>query len=156
MRGFLLFVHILGFTAWLGGGLSMMITGIRAKGWPPAERLVAYRVCGIVARTFVGPGAALVLGTGFGLIGPFMSNPETMTGRLNAMMGFGILGALIALGVMLPTASRLGGLRLTPTGELPAEFPVLRKRLAIWATAAGVLGLAALVSATMLAAAVLA
>jgi hypothetical protein len=145
----MLFVHLLGFTAWLGAGLSMMITGIRAKKWPAAERLVAYRVCGVLARTFVGPGAALVLGSGFGLIGPYMSNPETMTGRLSAMMSLGTLGAMLALGVMLPTASRLGSLRLTANGELPAEFPVLRKRLAIWATAAGVLGLGALVSATM-------
>jgi len=34
MRGFWLFVHVLGFTAWLGGGLAVMLSGITAKSFP--------------------------------------------------------------------------------------------------------------------------
>ena len=39
MRGVWLFLHYMGFAAWLGGGLAMMLAGITAKHFPPEERL---------------------------------------------------------------------------------------------------------------------
>jgi len=31
VRGFWLFLHVMGFVAWLGGGLAIMLSGITAK-----------------------------------------------------------------------------------------------------------------------------
>jgi hypothetical protein len=66
------------------------------------------------------------------------------------MMTSGILGALIAIGVTVPTAARLGRLQLDPRGELPESFAGLRKRLVIASSVAGSLGLVALVAGTVL------
>ena len=60
MRGFWLFAHVLGFVAWLGGGLAVMLSGITAKHFHPAHRLAVYRIMAMVTRSLVGPGAVLV------------------------------------------------------------------------------------------------
>src|SRR6266568_174058 len=116
MRGLWLFLHYMGFAAWLGGGLAMMLAGITAKHFPPEERLAVYRATGVVARNLVGPGALLVL----------------------------------AIGVVTPTAARMGRLELDPRGELPESFARLRKRQVIFATAAGVFALLALLAGTVM------
>ena len=149
MRATLLFLHLLGVSAWLGGGLALMLGGITAKGFGPTERLAVYRILAVVGRNLVGTGAVLVVVTGLGLIGPYMSS-GVMPGSLSAMMGFGLVGALIAIFVVTPTAARLGRLQVDPRGELPEAFADLRKRQAIFATIAGVCALAALVSGAML------
>ena len=61
MRGFWLFLHIMGFVAWLGGGLAVMLSGITAKYFPPDQRLAVYRVMSVVSRNLIGPGAVLVV-----------------------------------------------------------------------------------------------
>ena len=71
MRGVWLFLHYMGFAAWVGGGLAMMLAGITAKHFPPEERLAVYRATSVVARNLVGPGALLVLVSGFVLSLPF-------------------------------------------------------------------------------------
>ena len=43
MRGLWLFLHIMGFAAWMGGGLAMMLAGITAKNFSPEERHDARR-----------------------------------------------------------------------------------------------------------------
>lgn len=149
MRGVWLFVHYMGFAAWLGGGLAMMLGGITAKQFPPAERLAVYRAIGAAGRSLVGPGALLVLVSGFVLSLPFFKT-AVVPGWLVAMQGLGLVGALIAIGVVTPTAARLGRLELDPRGELPESFAGLRKKQAIFATAAGVCALLALLAGTVL------
>ena len=149
MRGVWLFVHYMGFAAWLGGGLAMMLGGITAKQFPPAERLAVYRAIGAAGRSLVGPGALLVLVSGFVLSLPFFKT-AIVPGWLVAMQGLGLVGALIAIGVVTPTAARLGRLELDPRGELPESFAGLRKKQAIFATAAGVCALLALLAGTVL------
>jgi hypothetical protein len=124
-----------------------MIVGIRAKAWPPADRLTAYRATGVIARVLVAPGAVLVLLSGIALSMPYMQS-GAVPGWLMAMQGTGLLGALIVIFVVTPTAARLSRLELL-NGGLPASFAELRKRLVIFATAAGILGLAAMVSGTL-------
>jgi len=34
-EGFLILVHVLGFTLWLGGGIATMVAGVTAKGFAP-------------------------------------------------------------------------------------------------------------------------
>lgn len=143
-----LFLHYMGFVAWLGGGLAMMLAGITAKHFPPAERLAVYRATGAVARALIGPGALLVLLSGFVLSLPYFKT-ATVPGWLVAMQGLGLVGAIVAIGVVTPTAARMGRLELDPRGELPESFAGLRKRQVIFATLAGTLALLALLAGTV-------
>ena len=148
MTGLLLFLHVLGVIAWLGGGLGTMLTGITAKPFETVERLAVYRTMSAVSRNLIGPGAVLVVVTGFGLSAPYMKS-GAMPGWLMAMQGFGLLGALVAIFIVTPTAARLGRLMADPRGELPEAFHTLRKRLSMFATLAGVMALLALAAATI-------
>jgi len=151
MRGFWLLVHVLGFTLWLGGGIATMVAGVSAKSFAPAERLKAYRLIGAIQRLLVGPGAAGVVISGVMLVlsfGPYMRSGD-MPVWLNVMMGAGILGAIAAMTISVPTAARLARLEVDARGELPEAFQGLRKRQIMAATISGSLGLIALFAATL-------
>ena len=148
MHGFWLLVHVLGFTLWLGGGIATMVAGVTAKGFAPAERLKVYKTIGAVQRLIVGPGALGVVLSGIMLSMTFMRSGP-MPGWLNAMMGAGLLGAIAAVALSVPTAARLARLNVDANGQLPAAFHGLRKRQVIVATVAGSLGLVALFAGTI-------
>lgn len=149
MRGVWLFLHFMGIVAWLGGGIATMLGGITAKSFSPVERLAAYRLLGRVHGSLVGPGAALVLLSGIMLTSAYMRQ-GVMPGWLNLMMATGIVGALIAIAIQVPTAARMARLQLDPRGELPESFASLRKRLAMAGMTAGIFALIALVAGTVL------
>ncbi len=102
----------------------------------------------MVSRNLIGPGAVLVVVSGLVLSVPYFQS-ATVPGWLMAMQALGLLGAIVAIGVVMPTAARLGRLELDPRGELPESFAGLRKRQAIFATVAGVFALLALISGTI-------
>lgn len=143
MRGFWLFVHNLGYALWLGAGIAMMVSGVTAKRFAPAERLAVYRVGGAVWRALIGPGAMATLLSGLILAMQWMKSGAA-PGWMNAMMGIGLVGGLVAVTMAMPAATRLGRLELDPRGELPESFAGLRKRLVWTATIAGGMGLLAL------------
>jgi hypothetical protein len=152
MRGFWLLVHFLGFVLWIGGGMATMVAGVAAKRMAVAERLRVYRATSAVQRLLVGPGAAGVVISGVMLLlgGPYMHEQSgVMPAWLSVMMGAGILGALVAIIVSVPTANRLGRLDPDARGEMPEAFAALRKRQAIFATIAGMLALVALFAGTV-------
>lgn len=148
MRGVWMLVHFLGFTLWLGGGIATMVAGVTAKGFAPAERLKAYKLIGAVQRLVVGPGALGVVLSGIMLSSAYMRS-GAMPGWLNVMMGAGLLGALTAIAISVPTAARLARLQVDASGELPPAFHALRKKQAIVATIAGCLGLVAMFAGTL-------
>lgn len=148
MRGFWLFIHIMGFVAWLGGGLAVMLSGITAKHYSPAHRLAVYRIMAMITRSLVGPGAVLVVVSGIILSVPYFKS-ATVPSWLMAMQTFGFLGAVVAISLVVPVAARLGRLDVDPRGDLPESFPGLRRRQAIFATLAGVLALLALLAGTL-------
>lgn len=148
MRGFWLFLHVMGFVAWLGAGLAVMLSGITAKHFPPDQRLAVYRVMSVVSRNLIGPGAVLVVVSGFVLSVPYFRG-STVPGWLMAMQGLGLLGAIVAIAIVTPTAARLGRLDLDPRGELPESFAGLRRRQAIFATIAGIFALLSVLSGTV-------
>jgi len=148
MKGVWLFLHVMGFVAWLGGGLAVMLSGITAKYFPPDQRLAVYRVMSVVSRNLIGPGAVLVVVSAFVLSVPYFKSATVPT-WLMAMQGLGLLGAIVAIWVVMPTAARLSRLELDPRGELPESFSGLRRRQAVFATVAGVLALMALISGTL-------
>jgi hypothetical protein len=149
MRGVWLFLHYMGFAAWLGGGLAMMLAGITAKQFAAGDRLAVYRATSAVARSLIGPGALLVLLSGFVLSLPFFKSAD-VPGWLLAMQALGLIGALIAIAIVTPTAARLGRLEVGPRGDLPESFAGLRKRQAVFATLAGVFALLALLAGTVM------
>ncbi len=149
MRGFWLFVHFSGFMLWLGGGIAMMVAGVAAKRLAAAERLAVYRVVGSVFRIPVLWGTVGVFVSGVALLIPYMRS-GAMAGWLSLMTGAGLLGGIVVLTVVVPTAARLGRLELDPRGELPEGFQALRKRQVLGASIAGGLGILALVAGTIL------
>ena len=147
MRGLWLLVHVLGFTLWLGGGIATMVAGVTAKRLGTAERLSAYKLIGAIQRILVGPGAIAVVLSGVFLAQPYMRSGAVPVG-LGVMMVAGILGALGAVAISVPTAAKLA--RLEPQGgQLPEAFSGLRKRQILAATIAGTFGLIALFAATL-------
>lgn len=147
MRGLWLLVHVLGFTLWLGGGIATMVAGVTAKRLGTAERLSAYKLIGAIQRILVGPGAIAVVLSGLVLAQPYM-RAGAVPGWLGLMMTAGILGAIGAVAISVPTAAKLA--RLEPqAGQLPEAFARLRKRQILAATIAGSLGLIALFAATL-------
>jgi hypothetical protein len=138
----------MGFVAWLGGGLAVMLSGITAKYFAPDQRLAVYRVMSVVSRNLIGPGAVLVVLSGIILSVPYFKN-AMVPSWLMAMQGLGLLGAIVAIAIVTPTAARMGRLELDPRGELPESFAGLRRRQAIFATIAGIFALLALLSGTL-------
>ena len=149
MRALWLFIHVIGFTLWLGGGIATMVAGVSAKSFDPGPRLAAYKLIGNIQRLLVGPGAIAVVLSGIVLAMPYMRS-GAMPGWLNLMMGAGLLGALAAVGLSVPTAARMGRLELDARGELPESFQGLRKRQILAASIAGGLGLVAMFGATVM------
>jgi len=147
MRAVWLLVHVIGFTLWLGGGIATMVAGVGAKGFGASERLSAYRLIGAIQKILVGPGAIAVVLSGIFLAQPYMK-AGTVPGWLGVMMISGILGALGAVGISVPTAAKLARLQ-AESGQLPAAFQTLRKRQIFAATIAGTFGLIAMFAATL-------
>lgn len=148
MHGFWLLVHLLGVILWLGGGIATMVLGVAAKQFAPDHRLSAYQLTSAIQRLLLGPGAVAVVLSGIALSMAFMKE-GTVPGWLMLMMTTGILAALIAIGVAVPTAARLGRLDLDPRGELPEHFQSLRMRLVWSSSIAGALALIALAAGTL-------
>lgn len=148
MRGFWLLAHLLGMTLWLGAGIATMVLGVAAKHFAPDHRLSAYQLTSAIQRILLGPGAVAVVLSGIVLSMPYMKE-GTVPGWLMLMMTTGILAALIAIGIAVPTAARLGRLSLDPRGELPEHFRVLRMRLVWSSSIAGGLALIALAAGSL-------
>src|SRR2546428_6189916 len=126
MRALWLFVHVIGFTLWLGGGIATMVAGVSAKSFEPGPRLAAYKLIGNIQRLLVGPGAIAVVLSGIALAMPYMRS-GAMPGWLNLMMGAGLLGALAPVALMVPTAARMGRLELDSMGVLPGNSAETRE-----------------------------
>ena len=142
-----LFLHLLGLGLWLGGGFALMLVGLSAdREGRPALGLMLRMQAGI-ARAIVAPGALATTLSGlmltFGNVhAPNMGNPWMAT-----MQGCGMLAALLALAMGVPTALRLA--RLDPMGPHAGFVDRLRKRQRLLGLVTTVLGLTALLAAVM-------
>jgi hypothetical protein len=150
MLRFWLFLHLLGFTMWIGGSLAAMVSGIAARREGREMLAAVARAQAAAHKAIIAPGALLAVLSG--LILTF-----SVTGRSGAMMnantplmvmqGAGLLGALLVLLIGLPTAARLG--RLDPTGQGAGFFDELRQRQRIVGSVSGILALVALVAGAL-------
>ncbi|MGH7527398.1 MAG: hypothetical protein ACREMX_11935 [Gemmatimonadales bacterium] len=150
MIRFWLFLHLLGFTMWLGGGLASMVAGIAAKREDRGGLGAVVRAQSSLLRVIVAPGALLTVLSGLILTFDVSGRSGELVGFsfwLMLMQGTGIIAALITLLVTLPTAGKLA--RLDPTGPYSAHFDELRLRQRLAASISGTLGLVALVAGAM-------
>jgi hypothetical protein len=145
-----LFLHLLGFTLWLGGGIAAMVAGIAGKRESREALGTVARLQGAVQRLLVAPGALLTVLSGLILTFSVTGRTGELEGFsfwLVLMQGTGVVGALIALMVGLPTATRLA--RLDPSGSSSGYFDELRQRQRVASSISGMLGLVALVAGAM-------
>jgi Predicted integral membrane protein (DUF2269) len=141
-----LFLHLLGFVMWMGGGIATMFAGIAAKSEDRAGLGAVARAQAAVQRIVIGPGALLTVLSGL-MLTFALGGMAGGSVWLMVMQGAGLVGALLTLFVAVPTASRLA--RLDPTGSEAAYFDELRNRQKVVGMVWGVLALLALVAGVM-------
>ncbi len=144
-----LFLHLLGFTLWLGGGIAGMIMGIAARREDRLGLGAVVRSQGSLMKVAIAPGALLAVLSG--LILTFQLGGTEVVGFniwLVIMQGAGLVAALLTLLIALPTASKLS--RMDPSGDTARYFDELRQRQRIVGSISGMLGLLALFSGAML------
>ena len=144
-----LFLHLLGFTLWLGGAIAAMIMGIAAKREDRHGLGAVVRAQASLMKVAIAPGAILAVLSG--LILTFRLGGADLPGFsiwLIIMQGTGIVAALLTLLISLPTAAKLS--RLDPLGEAAGYFDELRQRQRIVASISGTFGLVALFAGAML------
>ncbi len=144
-----LFLHLLGFTMWLGGAIAAMIMGIAAKREDRHGLGAVVRAQAALMKRAIAPGALLAVLSG--IILTFRISGADLPGFsiwLMLMQGAGLVAALLTLLIALPTAGKLS--RLDPAGENARYFDELRQRQRIVGSISGILGLVALLSGAML------
>ncbi len=144
-----LFLHLLGFTLWLGGGIAGMITGIAARREDRLGLGAVVRAQGSLMKVAIAPGALVAVLSG--LILTFQIGGGELAGFniwLVIMQGAGLVAALLTLLIALPTASKLS--RMDPSGDTARYFDELRQRQRIVGSISGTLGLVALFAGAML------
>jgi hypothetical protein len=144
-----LFLHLLGFTLWLGGAIAAMAIGIAAKREERSGLGAVVRSQAALTKSVIAPGALVTVLSG--LILTFQLSGGDLAGFsfwLVLMQSAGIIAALLTLLISLPTAVRLG--RLDPTGETARYFDELRQRQRVVASISGTFGLVALLAGAML------
>jgi hypothetical protein len=141
-----LFLHLLGFTLWMGGSFAAMFAGISAKGEGRAALGAVVRAQAAIQRIMVGPGALLTVLSGLLLTFGIANRLAGFNLWLVVMQGAGLIAALLALFIAVPTASKLA--KLDPERSA-AHFDELRARQKVVGSIAGVLGLVALLAGTL-------
>ena len=144
-----LFLHLLGFTLWLGGGIAGMIMGIAARREDRLGLGAVVRSQGSLMKVAIAPGALVAVLSG--LILTFQLGGTEVVGFniwLVIMQGAGLVAALLTLLIALPTASKLS--RMDPSGDTARYFDELRQRQRIVGSISGTLGLVALFAGAML------
>lgn len=145
-----LFLHLLGFTLWIGGALGSMVAGFVGRREDRARLGAIVRAQSAIEKIIIAPGALVTVLSGLILTFRVTARMGELVGFsfwLVLMQGTGILGALVALLVSLPTASRLA--RLDPAGPNAPYVDELRARQRIASSVAGMLAMAALVAGAM-------
>jgi hypothetical protein len=146
-----LFLHLLGFTLWLGGAIASMIMGIAAKREDRPGLGAVVRSQSSLMKVAIGPGALITVLSGLILTFSLSGANSEYAGFsiwLVIMQGAGLVAALFTLLISLPTATKLS--RLDPLGEGAGYFDELRQRQRIVGSISGTFGLVALFAGAML------
>lgn len=149
MRALWYFIHMFGYSLWIGGAIAAMAIGIAARKEGPETLGTATRMQGVIHRMAIGPGALASLVSGL-ILTMQMYNQATAVGLghwLMAMQGLGLIATLLVFVVALPTSAKLS--RLEPTGPTAPAFNALRARLVAVSMAAGTLAVLALLTGAL-------
>jgi hypothetical protein len=145
-----LFLHLLGFTLWLGGAMAAMVIGIAAKREDRHGLGAVVRGQASLMKVAIAPGALITVLSGLILTFSVTSALDEVAGFnlwLVTMQAAGVIAALLTLLISLPTAAKLA--RLDPAGEAARYFDELRQRQRIVGSISGVFGLIALFAGAM-------
>ena len=145
-----MFLHLAGFTLWLGGAAAAMAVGIAMRKEAGEGLGAAARMQGAIYRSLVGPGALLTVFSGLILTLQLYGTMFSTGGLPHALMmmqAAGLLGALVTLLVTVPTAAKV--LRVDPVDDAPV-FNALRGRVRRSGMAGSLLALLALVGGALL------
>ncbi|HEX2451377.1 MAG TPA: DUF2269 family protein [Gemmatimonadales bacterium] len=144
-----LFLHLLGFTMWLGGGIGAMFAAIAARRESGQALSGVVRGQAAVQRLIIGPGALITVLSGLMLTLNVERSgaPGTAGPWLMVMQVCGLAAGLLTLFVTVPTSARLA--RLDPEVH-GAVFERLRSRMRIVGAVSGSLGLVALLAGSLL------
>lgn len=151
MRAILLFAHLLGFVLWIGSGLASMHLGKAIETANREEFPMLLALMGRIQRAMLLPGVVLTVISGLLLTLRLYGGAISAAGypvSLMVMQGAGLLGAVIAIGVTVPTTGRLT--RLDPQGPHAAVFASLRQKASISGMVTGVLAMVALIAGALL------
>lgn len=148
MTRFWLFLHLLGFTLWLGGAIAAMIMGVAAKREERHGLGAVVRAQASLMKVAIAPGALLAVLSGLILTFRMSADLPGFNLWLVIMQGAGLIAALLTLLISLPTATKLS--RLDPLGEAAGYFDELRQRQRIVGSISGTFGLVALFAGAML------
>lgn len=143
----LLFLHLLGMTAWLGGSFASMVIGIAGRAEQRSSLGTVARSQWAVSRLLILPGSLLTVLSGLFLTFRLMRSNVMGNPWMVTMQGLGLLGALLVLTIAVPAAARLA--RLDPEGQYAAYFDRLRLRLRLVGSIAGTMGLIAMLAAAL-------
>lgn len=148
------FMHFLGFSMWLGGGLAAMVLALSARRESATVRATVHALLTSVHTMIIGLGALLTVASGILLtmeLANEASSAVLSQPRIWVMQGAGLIGGLLVLLVGLPAAIKLGGLSAaSDDGRLPDQFDKYRKRNALANAVGGTLALVALFAAVVL------
>ena len=143
MFAFMLFVHVFSFAVWLGVSMTFMVWGRAARGASLEVWAHSWSTLSFLQRSVVAPACVVTTLTGILLAMSMVQTHSDAGGAvwLMAMEVLGIVSAILTLAIATPLAGRMGTLaaRSREKGERDPSAEVVRKRLALVGTVAGIL-----------------
>lgn len=143
MFGVLLFLHVLGFSIWLGASMSFMVWGRSARTASPEVWAHTWMTLARLQRSVVAPACLVATVTGVLLTMSLVQRHFDMGGAvwLMVMQALGILAALLTLAIATPLAGRMGALaaRSLEKGAQDPSAEGVQKKLAVVGSVAGVM-----------------
>ncbi len=146
MRHLWIFIHLLGFTMWMGGGFSAMFIGLGTKREPRENLGVVMRQLAIIYRVLVLPGTMATVVSGLVLTLTIYGNPGAslaVSHSLMTMQGLGLVAAVITLVLMVPNVTKL--VRIDPVSQA-VQFDAIRQKQARLGMVSGILAMLALIA----------
>ena len=145
------FVHFLGASMWIGGAMAAMLLEVNSRREKAELRVAVFRLLTQVQTLVVGLGSLLTLGSGvmwsMSMAQDAGANSATATVGTWIMVGIGMVGGVLVLLVVVPTAVKLGGLAVTTDdGALLPAFEYYRRRQTVVSAVAGAMALLSLLA----------
>jgi len=145
------FVHFLGSAMWIGGAMAALLLEINSRRESIELRLGVFKLLTQVQTMIVGFGALLTLGSGvmWSMSMAQDTGADAVAATLGTwiMVGTGLVGGVLVLLVVVPTAVKLGGLAVTTgDGAVLSAFEYYRRRQTAVSSVAGVLAVLSLLA----------